>query len=111
MGSFLVRGPRVPTVLFPLAGAAIDLWFANNQYTTALSGVLSCSRASIGYAKNLDGTLTQFGNDTLRIGVGTGLLVRMRGEFHLQSDLNRFSDGYGLANPKPPILATGGIRW
>ena len=75
MGTFICRGPRIPVVLFPLAGSAIDLWFANNQYTTALTGVLSCSRASIGYAKNLDGTLTQFGNDTLRIGVGTGLLV------------------------------------
>lgn len=65
---------------FPLAGSAIDLWFANGQYydggTVAdPTGNLSVSRASIGYVKNSDGTLTQFGNDTLRIGVGTGLLI------------------------------------
>ena len=63
-----------------LSGASIDLDFAGNRYYEgtdgqAVTSYLSCSRASIGYAKNADGTLTQFGNDTLRIGVGTGLLV------------------------------------
>ena len=55
---------------------SVDMDFVNGRYyggTTA--SLLSCSRASIGYAKNADGTLTQFGNDTLRISVGTGLLV------------------------------------
>ena len=64
-----------------LTDASIDLDFRDALYydssdpTVAVTDFLSCSRASIGYAKNADGTLTQFGNDTLRIGVGTGLLV------------------------------------
>lgn len=47
-------------------------------YTVAVSGPytnLNCSRASIGYAKNADGTLTQFNANVLRIGVGKGLLI------------------------------------
>lgn len=65
---------------FPLSGASIDLWFADSQYYDGgtvpdPTGLLSISRASIGYAKNSDGTLTQFTTNTLRIGVGTGLLV------------------------------------
>ena len=65
-----------------LANASVDMDFRRGLYydsstanPRAATNFLSCSRASIGYAKNADGTLTQFGNDTLRIGVGTGLLV------------------------------------
>ena len=95
MSTFLCRGPRVPTVaMFPLTGAVIDLWFANNQYYGGMpTDLLSCSRASIGYVKNLDGTLTQFGNDTLRIGVGSGLLVEdARRIMLLQSEVINFLD-------------------
>ena len=64
-----------------LTGASIDLDFSNNMHydssnpTATFTDLLSCSRASIGYATNADGTLTSFANDALRIGVGTGLLV------------------------------------
>ena len=65
-----------------LANASVDMDFRRGLYydsstanPRAATNFLSCSRASIGYAKNADGTLTQFGNDALRIGVGTGLLV------------------------------------
>ena len=59
---------------FPLSGASIDLWFASNLIypSGGFTDYLSCSRASIGYAKNADGTLTQFASNELRIGVGTG---------------------------------------
>lgn len=68
------------TVQFPLSGAAIDLYFANNQYydggvVADATGDLSISRASIGYVKNSNLTLTQFATNTLRIGTGTGLLI------------------------------------
>ena len=58
----------------------VDLNFAGGVYydsgTVAdATGVLSCTRASTGYAKNSDGTLTSFASNALRIGVGTGLLV------------------------------------
>lgn len=66
-----------------LANASIDLSFMTSQYYDASAGgsgqavasYLSCTRASVGYAKNADGTLTSFASNTLRIGVGTGLLV------------------------------------
>ena len=63
-----------------LTDASIDLDLSNARYydssdpTVAVTDFLSCSRASIGYAKNAEGTLTQFGNDTLRI-TDLGLLV------------------------------------
>lgn len=68
-----------PPPAFPLAGAAIDLWFANNQYYDSgiiadPTSLLSCSRASIGYAKTSSGTLTQFATNTLRI-TSLGLLI------------------------------------
>ena len=64
-----------------LTDALIDLDFSDARYydssdpTVVVTDFLSCSRASIGYAKNADGTLTLFGTDTLRFGVGTGFLV------------------------------------
>lgn len=72
----------VPSVIFPLAGAEIDLWFTQGLYYDlaaggsgqAVTSYLSCSRASIGYAKTQAGTLTQFGTDTLRI-TNLGLLI------------------------------------
>ena len=69
--------PRLTYGDWQLPGSSVDLSFTSNHYypTNRVTDYLSCSRASIGYAKNADGTLTQFGNDTLRIGVGTGLLV------------------------------------
>lgn len=58
-----------------LSGAAIDLDFAGGRaYGGEFTDCLSCSRASIGYAKTTSGTLTQFGTDTLRI-TDLGLLV------------------------------------
>lgn len=65
---------------FPLDGSVMDLWFSNNRYYSSLTDplavtdVLSCSRASIGYAKTATGVLTQFASDTLRI-TNLGLLV------------------------------------
>jgi hypothetical protein len=61
---------------FPLAGSDIDMWFEAALYfgVSAATDVLSCSRASIGYAKTLAGTLTQFANDTLRL-TSLGLLA------------------------------------
>ncbi len=59
-----------------LPGSAVDMNFATGQYTqNPLSTLITTSRASSGYATNSDGTLTLFGNDTPRIGRGTGLLV------------------------------------
>ena len=78
MSTFLCRGPRVPTVaMFPLTGAVIDLVFANNQYYGGMPTPISCPAPAraLATSRTLDGTLTQFGNDTLRIGVGSGLLV------------------------------------
>ncbi len=64
-----------------LANASVDMDFRNGSYydsTTypqSASALLSCTRASVGYAKNSDGTLTQFASNALRIGNGMGLLV------------------------------------
>jgi hypothetical protein len=61
-----------------LPGASFDLNFASGQYYGgALSNNLSITRAvpAVTYATNADGTLTAFGPDTFRIGVGTGLLI------------------------------------
>lgn len=70
----LLGGAGIPSWI--LSGAAIDMDFANARYYGgSLASLLSCSRASTGYATNADGTLTSFGNNALRIGVGTGLLV------------------------------------
>lgn len=68
-----------------LSGASIDLDFDQQRYYDSslaagvqslapLNSYLSCSRASTGYAKTASGTLTSFGNDTLRI-TTNGLLV------------------------------------
>ncbi|HET7376296.1 MAG TPA: hypothetical protein VFK30_06280, partial [Anaerolineae bacterium] len=72
-----IRIPRLSmSAEWRLAGAAIDLDFAGNRIypSGAFTDYLSCSRASIGYAKNASGTLTQFSNNTLRI-TSLGLLV------------------------------------
>ena len=82
-----------------LADASIDLWFVNAQYydssdpTVGITDFLSCSRASIGYAKNADGTVTQFANDTLRI-TDLGLLVE-----DARTNMKQYSQTYT------------GIRW
>lgn len=56
--------------------ADVDMDFANASYRGAnLATGLAVSRASGGYAQNADGTLTWFGNNQPRIGVGTGLLI------------------------------------
>src|SRR4030095_1445028 len=62
--------------------SAVDLDLQNNRLWTPGGGAasdfttyLSCSRASVGYAQNSDGTLTSFVTNALRIGTGTGLLV------------------------------------
>jgi hypothetical protein len=60
---------------FPLTSATVDMWFANGLYTSTITNLLSCGRSTSGYAQNANGTLTNFGANTLRIGVGTGLLV------------------------------------
>lgn len=73
----------VPNIMNPwwTVGSSVDLLFTNSLYfdssvgSTAVTNLLSISRASIGYATNSDGTLTQFSNNVLRIGVGTGLLA------------------------------------
>lgn len=62
-----------------LADAAVDLKFTTSQYYDGADGadvtdLLSCSRASVGYAENADGTLTQFASNELRI-TDLGLLV------------------------------------
>ncbi len=67
---------------FPLAGAAVDLDFRRGLYypssispdAASPSDLLSCSRASIGYAQTVAGTLTQFAANQLRI-TDLGLLV------------------------------------
>jgi hypothetical protein len=54
---------------------AVDLDFVNGDYfVDAPTGFLSCTRASIGYAETVAGTLTQFAANTLRI-TDLGLLV------------------------------------
>jgi len=59
-----------------LAGAAIDLDFANSRIygAAAFTDVTSCSRASIGYAPTASGTLTSFSSNELRM-TNLGLLV------------------------------------
>lgn len=59
---------------FPLPGASEDLWFEAGQYTHSVTSLLSCSRASTGYAKNSSGTWVLFGANTLRI-TDLGLLI------------------------------------
>lgn len=61
-------------------GAIIDLNFVTGDYFedsnpgAVVTDFLSCSRASIGYAKTATGTLTQFASNELRI-TNLGLLV------------------------------------
>ncbi len=67
-----------PTVWW-LSGAAVDLKFTTSQYYDGADGaivtsLLSCSRASIGYAQTVAGTLTQFSSNQLRI-TDKGLLI------------------------------------
>lgn len=72
----------VPNIVNPwwTVGSSVDLVFTKSLYfdssvgSTAVTNLLSISRASIGYAKTSAGTLTQFSNDTLRI-TDLGLLV------------------------------------
>lgn len=68
-----------PPAAFPLSGAFVDLWFSQGlYYDNAIipdaTSVLTCARASIGYAKTQAGGLTQFANNTLRI-TDLGLLA------------------------------------
>ena len=61
------------------ADAAVDLDFENSTYldsggSVAVTTLLSCTRASIGYAQTAAGALTQFATNTLRI-TDAGLLV------------------------------------
>ncbi len=65
-----------------LANASVDMDFRRGLYydsstanPRAATDFLSCVRASTGYAKNSDGTLTSFASNALRIGSGTGLLI------------------------------------
>lgn len=46
--------------------ATIDLDFANARYVGGDLTLLSLTRATVGYAENLDGTLTSFGSGALR---------------------------------------------
>ena len=94
-----------------LTGASIDLDFSNNMHydssdpTATFTDLVSCSRASIGYAKNADGTLTSFGNDTLRIGVGTGLLVE-----DARTNQLLYSQQFTTGSPALwDAMATGGV--
>lgn len=62
-----------------LSGAAVDLDFQTPRYYDGADGadvatLLSCSRASIGYAQTVAGTLTQFLSNVLRI-TDKGLLI------------------------------------
>ena len=72
---------------FPLSGASIDLWFANNLIypSGGFTDYLSCSRASIGYAKNADGTLTQFASMNYASVSGRDCWWRMRGRIFVSS--------------------------
>jgi hypothetical protein len=76
------------TAGWQFAGSSFDLDFANGRYFGGnLTDLLTISRASSGYAANVDGTLTNFPSNTLRVGVGTGLLVeesRTNQVFHSQ---------------------------
>lgn len=92
----ILRVPRLSlTADWQLVGAAIDLDFAGNRIypSGAFTDYLSCSRASIGYAKNSDGTLTQFSSNTLRIGAGLGLLIEDAGTN--DSPESQIMTGYG----------------
>ncbi len=64
-----------------LANASVDMDFRRGLYydsstanPRAATDFLSCTRASVGYAKNADGTLSQFASNVLRLGT-IGLLV------------------------------------
>jgi hypothetical protein len=57
---------------FPFSGASLDLDFANGRYYqqgvgSAPSSILSCTRASVGYAADLSGNYGPFANNVLRI--------------------------------------------
>jgi hypothetical protein len=87
-------------VLIPLAGAAIDLWFANNQYYDSGAGglgqsvtsYLSLTRASTAFITTAAGTLTSFGSNTLRI-ADSGLLIEGS-----QTNYVLFSQDFSNAN-------------
>lgn len=83
MGVFTVGRQVYLSIEMPenwwLANSAIDMDFINNRYrsssgTVTAIDLISCSRASIGYAKTSAGTLTSFGTNTLRI-TDLGLLI------------------------------------
>jgi len=68
---------NVPSWVLRSSGiaAAADLDFQNGQYYGGqLASLLTCSRASTGYAKNSGGLLISFANDALRI-TDLGLLM------------------------------------
>ena len=65
----IIKGEAAHTANFSVPTAQYD------PEQTGPYNYLSCSRASTGYAKNSDGTLTLFPANALRIGDGTGLLV------------------------------------
>lgn len=83
-----LRVPRLTlSVDWQLAGAAIDLDFANNRIypSGAFTDYLSCSRASDGYAKNSAGSWVQFSSNTLRATDLGSLIEDARTNYLLQS--------------------------
>jgi hypothetical protein len=75
MPALAIRRAPPATSSWELPGAAIDLDFAGSRYFGgSLASLVSCSRASSGYARKADGTLLGFGNNVLRI-TDEGLLI------------------------------------
>jgi hypothetical protein len=89
------------TAGWQFAGSSLDLDFANGRYFGGnLTDLLTCSRASSGYASNSDGTLTNFGTNTLRIGVGRGLLIEETRTNVVQGSFN-FGTNWGSSLLSP----------
>jgi len=72
---------EIPMPGWWLTGASVDLDFDSGRYydsstanPRAATDFLSCTRASIGYARTAEGTLTQFSSNALRL-TSAGLLV------------------------------------
>jgi hypothetical protein len=96
IGGSLV-GYRLLSTDWWLADSSVDLKFTTGQYYDGADGadvttLLSCSRASIGYAQTAAGTLTQFAANELRI-TDKGLLIENTRENSTRSSQD-FSDAW-----------------
>jgi hypothetical protein len=77
LGSLGKAGGSGPPPFVPLSGSAFDLSISTNQFSIGSLSNFSVTRAQTGlrFVDNLDGTVTPFAANTLRIAPGKGLLI------------------------------------